>query len=359
MKFLAPINGDLVHARDGVFEGETLSLPVKVSGDPGKSVTINGIAATEGVGVYTATVPVAGYPATLTAQCGDVTESIHVYVAPDYAGKFRVSIDDAIWFLRDIAEQNYASIFETPFLAFFRELHEECGLKLHINLYLKDNDTVLGEGDSPFGLADFPDCYKAEWQENADWIRLSFHAKSDLPASPYATATYDELYADATAVRNEIARFAGEELLGPVTTLHWGAATVDGCRALRDAGWPVQVADFNVDDDLTPVSYYLNVEQRRHMKRRFVWKDETQNILFVRSAIITDTHPEGKIAPFLDAIAEDPVRVAYLDILIHEQYFHEKYPNYQANYCSKVREAVQWALDHGYTSAFLDECIGI
>ena len=62
---------------------------------------------------------------------------------------------------------------------------------------------------------------------------------------------------------NEIRRFAGPELMGPVTTLHWGEATVEGSRALRDLGYKGQLGYFNVDDHLPPVSYYLTVEQRR------------------------------------------------------------------------------------------------
>ena len=38
-------------------------------------------------------------------------------------------------------------------------------------------------------------------------------------------------------VKEQIRRFAGDELMGPVTTLHWGEATVEGCRALRDSGY--------------------------------------------------------------------------------------------------------------------------
>jgi hypothetical protein len=108
--------------------------------------------------------------------------------------------------------------------------------------------------------------YKGEWQENYEWLRLSFHAFQDVPDKPYKDTDYDKMKQDCGMVLEQIKRFAGEELTGHVTTLHWGEATVEGCRALRDLGYRGQVGDFNVDSELAeiaPVSYYLNLEQRR------------------------------------------------------------------------------------------------
>ena len=167
-----------------------------------------------------------------------------------------------------------------------------------------------------------PAKYKEEWKSNADWLRLSFHALANEPDKPYINSSYDEVKQDCKKVMEQIERFAGEEIMGPVTTLHWGEATVDGCRALRDLGYKCQVGDFNVDNDLPPVSYYLEVDQRRHINKRFIWKDNKEDIIFFRSAIIADTHKLGEIPGFLDKIYADPHKSCYMDLLIHEQYFY-------------------------------------
>jgi hypothetical protein len=168
------------------------------------------------------------------------------------------------------------------------------------------------------------------------------------------------MFRDCTMVTEQIKRFAGEELLGPVTTLHWGEATVEGCRALRDAGYRGQVGDFNVDNELAeiaPVSYYHDLEKRRHIFKRFIWKDNKEDIIFFRSSIIIDCHKLEAIRPFLDNILKDPHQSSYFDLLIHEQYFHPFYRAYQPEYRQKVLTAVGWAVEKGYKPAFLDECI--
>ncbi len=355
-RFLSPINGDVLHARDGEFVDGKLLATIRVEAPCGKKVTVNDIAATEKDGIYTAIVPISGYPTELVAKCEcGCEERIKVFVAPEFAGKYRVSIDDAIWFLRDIHENDYDSLFDNPYLKFFRELHEEYGTVLHLNLYLEDIDSALGEGG--FSIRMMSDKYKDEWKANADWIRLSFHAKSDSPARPYQNASYETVYADGKAVWDEIVRFAGEELLGRATTVHWGEATMDGIRALRDVGWNIFPCDFNVDDNLAPCSFYLSVEERRHMKKRFIWHDDRLGVTFFRCAIITDTKKLEEIPSFLDAINEDPLKSVYMDLLIHEQYFYEKYPLYQENYRDKVRATVEWAVKNGYQPGFLSDIL--
>ena len=165
------------------------------------------------------------------------------------------------------------------------------------------------------------------------------------------------MYTDAKAVYDEIVRFAGEELIGKATTVHWGEATMDGIRALRDVGWNVFPCDFNVDDDLPACSFYLSVEERRHMKKRFIWHDERIGVTFFRCAIITDTKKLEEIPAFLDEINGDPIKSVYMDMLIHEQYFYEKYPLHQENYRDKVYATVEWAVKHGYQPGFLSDVL--
>ena len=43
--------------------------------------------------------------------------------------------------------------------------------------------------------------------------------------------------------------------------------------------------------------------------------------------------------------------------MIHEQYFHKDYIEYQPDFRQKVMTAVKWASDNGYKPAFLSECI--
>ncbi len=294
------VDGDMLNARDGVVEGRSLHTTVSVKAAPEAKIEINCVPATFDGKYHTAPITLSQYETRVCARdtkTGEQAEML-LYWLPDFAGKYRVSLDDNIWFLRELAEHDYRSIFECAYLAFWKELYDEFGTKTHINIYLKDDDD--------FTIAALSDRYKAEWQVNSHWLRLSFHARANLPAQPYLNAGYDEMKRDVDAVRAQIERFAGKELLGPVTTLHWGDATVEGCRALRDAGYDILLADFNPPPNNYPVAYYLTSDtERLHLFDRFAWRDTKEDITFIRCAIIANCYQEEEIVPFLDQLARE------------------------------------------------------
>ena len=356
MKFVSPIDGDMLNGRDGSLEAGVLSTVVTLAADEGRSITINGVPADEHAGIYTAMIDLDAYQNTIQAvdtESGD-SQSIIVYLLTRYAGKYRVSVDDGVWFLRDIAENDYPTIFANPYLNMWKQFHDTYGTKVHINIYFED----VWEDNSGWTIEQVPDRYRSEWEAHSDWLHLSFHAKHDQPGFPYANSGYDELYRDAKQVQEQILRFAGEKQVGPTTTLHYSDTTREGCRALRDLGRKILVGDINVDCDKPALAYYLDVTMRRHLNKRFIWKDHQEDIIFFRSAIITDTYPLKDIVPFLDSVKADPHKSAYMDFLIHEQYFYPRFRElYQPNYREKVQTVIQWALDNGYESAHLEDVV--
>lgn len=142
-----------------------------------------------------------------------------------------------------------------------------------------------------------------------------------------------------------------------VTTLHWGAATLEGTRALRDGGYTGLTGYFNVEADESPVSYYLDLEKRRHPNRRSIWMDNQEGIIFSRIAIVINNEKLEKIVPYLNSLKVGNHKPGYLDLMIHEQYFHKDYIDYQPDFRQKVIMAVRWASDNGYKPTFLSECI--
>jgi len=351
---ISPIDGDILHAHDGTVTGESLQTTITVKAPENHKIFINGIKASSNKDVYAATVPLNGLINTIEIRdrtSGD-RKDIKIYWLSQLAGKYRLSIDDAVWFLKDIHQHaaSYHSIFDSPFLGFLKQLHDSYGTKVHINLFYET------EG---FDLSQMTDKYKAEWQANAAWLRLSFHAKAEFPDNPYRNAGYQQVKQECGAVMREIKRFAGDELNDMVTTLHWGETPVEVSRALRDIGYTAQLCDFNVDNDLAPCSYYLTVPQRRHMQKRFVWRDNEENITFIKSSIIIDTKKISEIVPYLEQYEKENRKPPYVDLLVHEQYFYDYYNNYQPDYRDKVETAVKWAVANGYTPASIHECLNI
>jgi hypothetical protein len=351
VKFLSPVDGDMLNDYDGKISDGSLISEVKVAAPSGIKLKINGITANYADGKFTAAVPLKDYKNVLEAQdhvTGE-TSRIVVYWLKNVVNKYRLSLDDNIWFLKDINTNagKYKSIFENPYLGFLKEVHDTYRTKIHLNLYYQT------EG---FNLSQMTEKFKSEWKDNAGWLRLSFHALQNDPDKPYINAGYDQVKKDCIMVKEQISRFAGEELMGPVTTLHWGEALVDGCRALRDEGYLALAGYFNAKGPDT-VAYYLDDEKRLRVNNRFIWRDNKEGIIFSRMALVINAVKQEEILPSLDSLRSDSHKPAYVDLMIHEQYFYPYYVAYQPDYRKKVMTAVKWAADSGYKPAFLSECV--
>jgi hypothetical protein len=351
IKFISPIDGDMLNDYDGKISEGTLLTDVKISAPAGMKLEINGIAAGYSDGKFSAAIPLKNYRNIIEVRDSSSGEklSIAVYRLKNVVDRYRLSLDDNIWFLRDIHLNagKYKSIFENAYLGFLKHVHDTFGTKIHLNLFYQTDG---------FNLSQMTDKFKGEWKDNAGWLRLSFHALQNDPDRPYLNSGYDQVRKDCMLVKEQIRRFAGEELMGPVTTLHWGAATAEGTRALRDEGY-LALAGYFLSEGRDTVSYYLNDEQRLHVNERFIWRDNTEGIIFSRMALVINTIRLEEILPYLSKLRSDSHKPAYADLMIHEQYFYPFYVNYQPDYREKVMTAVKWAADNGYKPAFLSECV--
>jgi hypothetical protein len=352
IKILSHMDGDMLNEYDGIIADGKLQIELKISAGEDSIINVNGIEAIFDRGIYNARIALEEYENIIDIyeKKHNVNKTITLYWLKNYTKKYRMSLDDNIWFLKDIAEKcdKYKSIFDNPYLQLYKRVHDTYGTKIHVNIYYQTQG---------FNLTQMPDKFKDEWKHNSDWLKLSFHALQDKPDSPYLNASYDEFKRDCEKVINEIKRFAGEECLSLVTTLHWGEATVEGCRALRDVGYIALAGDFNISEDMPPVSYYFDMTAREHIFKRHILKDMKENIIFTRLTMIVNCFELENIVPFLDELKKNQLKSAYLDFCIHEQYFYPEYEGYQLNYADKVMTAIKWAYENGYQSAFLSECI--
>ncbi len=351
IKFLSPIDGDMLSAYDGKVSDAGILTEVKLSAPPDMKLKVNGIAANFTAGTFNAAIQLKDYKNVIEAADPVTGEksAIVVYWLKNIVDKYRLSIDDNIWFLKDINANagKYRSIFENPYLGMLKQVHDAFGTKVHLNLFYQT------EG---FNLSQMTDKYRSEWKDNAGWLRLSFHALQEFPDRPYLTAGYDQVKHDCILVKDQIRRFAGEELMGPVTTLHWGAANAEGCRALSDQGYKALAGYFNAEGPDT-VSYYLNDEKRLHVNNRFIWRDNREEMILSRMALVINTVKLEEIVPYLESLKSSGHRPPYADLMIHEQYFYPSYFNYQPDFRDKIMTAVKWAADKGYKPAFLSECV--
>ena len=359
IRFLFPIDGDCLNANDGVAEGNKLTVTAKVEAPEGHEVKICDKIAEYKDGVYVADFTVEGRETILTATdlTDGITAEIKVFRLKNSMGGYRLSSDDNIMFLADINahKDEYKSIFENPYLAVYKKAHDLYGAKVHINLFYEYNDDSMKLFDVKrgyFNLSMMTDKFKEEFRANSDWLKLSFHAFAEFPDKPYEFATAEKALADARLVIGEIERFAGKEVLSGCTTIHWGEANVEVTKALRGLGYRVFAGYFIPEN---AVHYYAPDELTAHIYERDFWYDRETDMFFSRIDAITNCYTlEYNMEALRSAIAS-PTRGGFMEIMIHEQYFHKDYTGHLADFEERVLEPCKLIFESGYVGRHLNE----
>lgn len=361
-RFVFPIDGDCLTHEDGEIREGYLTVRVKVAATLGSKIEIDEAEAEFDGTYYVKEVVLRTYRTTITAK--NLTDgsqaSIVVYDFEKSVGKFRISLDDNILFLADLTknQDRYASMFENPYLKIFKKAHDLYGASIHINLYYEYMDAeedrrTFSDKREYFNLSMMTDKYKPEWIDNADWLKLSFHARSNDPVYPYKNTTVAQIEEDVTLVHKEICRFAGKQSLSPVTTLHYGSVNEAGLRVLRNFGYRGMNTIFKIDPDGVPHISCYSKELSDHVRNRDFWIDNVENIVYAKCKLILNQYKLKEIEPLLDEIHSKGK--GFMELLIHEQYFHPDYINHIPEYEEIVLTAAKWATEHGYTGALFSD----
>ncbi len=349
LRITEPADGAILNRHDGALTAEGLRIQVKGLLQGGGAVKVNGTAAVVRNGEFQASAVLRSRENRIVVEGpGGLRDETTVLWDRDSFKRYRFSTDDNIWFLRDIARNAnaYASIFQNPYMGFWREMHRKYGARIHHNIYYET---------AGFNLSQMPDKFRGEWRANADWLRLSFHARANQPARPYMHASAEQIRVDYRMVNREIERFAGKELLSPVTTIHWASTTQAGARALREEGVRVLLGADWFRDDLPYVGCYLSIPQMRCILGRDYWKDVRQDLIVIHHDMVINHFSPDRIAPALERIAADPHESEVMELIIHEQYFYPDYSGYEPDYRQRVERAIEWVTRHGYKPVFFEE----
>ena len=253
---------------------------------------------------------------------------------------FCFTVDDNIRFLKEISEREYESIFEHPYLAMYKRLHEEFGLKVQLNLFYRMDG---------FELSMVGEQYRAEWDACSDWLKLSFHSDFEN-VLPYKSSDYDEVFADCRRVNEQIERFASARSLAKTTTIHYCVLTEGGVRAMEDSGVLGLLGLFG-NSEMPRTSY--GIEQSYAARIRGGETVKIGKIAYASLDIVLNCFSTEEILAQLSRMTErDCIRV-----MIHEQYFYEDYPAYQPDFESKLRASFAFLKDNGYQSGFFEDII--
>ena len=254
--------------------------------------------------------------------------------------KYTFTVDDNIRVFAELTRGEYGSIFEHPYLAVYKRLHDKYGVLVQLNLFYET------EG---FTLSEMTDRYREEWRACSEWLKMSFHSRLEN-VSPYELSGYDEVYADAEAVTREILRFAGRESLADTTTVHFCRTTVDGARALSDLGVRGLLGLYGTPDK-PRISYSI--------------PEWAADRVRVGETVLVDGVAHASIDLIINCVELDGVKEKLerlvererVSLMIHEQYFYADYERYQPDFEEKLSLAFSYMRDAGYESCFLENII--
>ena len=346
-----PFHGAVLNRRHGR-EGED-GLTIRVSGRAPLSgqVTVNGTPAQRAGTNFTAEILLRQKQTEIVAashgKFGRHEHRVRVVWDKHSEPRYRFSIDDNSFFLRDIAKKNYTSLFDCFYLKGLRELHSKYGTRFVLNIYYTTEDG--------FELPQFPDRYKSEWQANSDWLKLAFHAYANEPARPYQYASASKLIGDLNKVAEQIRRFAGEQTYSPPTVIHWGMVQPAALKPLFENGVRVLSGYFRQLGGVWDVNYLLDDVRSEYLSRHDALMDFDSGIVFSRVDIVCNSTPIERIVPTLEPLTKDPNQAEIMDIFTHEQYFWPFYSNYIPDHFQRLDQAIRFVTERGYKPVFFHE----
>ncbi len=238
-------------------------------------------------------------------------------------------IDDNMLFLKELVQKRYKSLWDHFYLKKLKRFHEIYDAKFTLNLFFMDN---TGE----FSLCDFPNSYFDEWQECSSWLKLSFHAYAERPASPYAKdgERYNRLAEDYRLIKKEVLRFAPERsFIAPVIVHFFDCDSPTDFEFLKAQGMKV----FSV---------------RKPEKNNLTYSSEKGvNITGVElfCNLLNTTEIRQKLS---QSFAEQK---KYINIGTHEQYFYPDYKRYLPDHFERIEAALTLFHDNDYQSLFFND----
>jgi len=353
------VNGSILNKNDGDETENFLEINVEgVSENLTDRITVNGKVAARNRLAFKA-------PVRLTAEFneikvstrnfyGEFQQSLNVVWDKKSFKRYNFFIDDNVFFLTDIAKGNFKSLFDHFYLKKLKELNNNYGTKFTLNLFYRNDH-------SPFMLKDFPDRYKAEWQKNSEWLKLSFHAYSEFPDRPYQNAAPEKLAADYDLLKNEIIRFAGEETFQPPVVIHWAMTPPDSFKVLKERGVKALSGQFinpktyigetDRAEAITDIGYYRNIETASYLLENGAFYDFENGLFFTKCNACCNLLPGDEIIRKLDRVLSRNI----IGIATHEQYSFDYYHNYIPDHFERMETAIRYLTEHAYRPIFFHD----
>ena len=352
-------SGAVLNRHHGIETPDHLEITVEGIAAPQAEVRVNGQPVERRDRNFTAKVRLKQRISKITAEAsdhyGDRTLTLTVMWDKGSFRRYNFFIDDCSFFLRRIALERPASLFDEMFLGRLRAVHEKYGSKFLLNLFFHDDH-------HDFSITDFPAAYKAEFQANRDWLRLSFHAKSEFPDRPYQNASGAALAADHDEVFREICRFAGAECFIPPMGLHWAITNPENFRVLKERGTrclsggflgSIAVIGEKHAVEVTDLGYHYEQDVARYIsKEAHLMYDAKYDLVLIDGFVCCNFDDIPTLRRKFASVQGD---LDVLNIMTHEQYSYPDYFNYIPDHQDRIEEACRLAADAGFEPVWFPE----
>lgn len=353
-------HGAVLNRNHGRETAKGLEFVIEGLADPAAQIAVNGGPAERCDRNFRAPVRLTGKFNTVAVRShskfGDVEQRIMLVYDKDSFRRCNFFIDDNVFFLTDLAREKPQSLFDHFYLKALRDIHRESGARFTLNCFFRNDH-------DPFEISSVPDRYKGEWHDNADWLRLSFHAFSEFPDRPYQHAEGAVLAADYDKVRAEIVRFAGEATFIPPTVIHWGMTHPDNFAVLKERGVSVLAGSFissrvKVGEQVSAnpvadIGYFYEQDVTRYLKAQKAWYDTDVDLLLINNSACCNLDTPAEIVEYLDRDAK--IGNDFLSLVTHEQYCFPRYFNYIPDHLDRIALACRHMKKLGYEFVFFAE----
>ena len=380
--------GAVLNHNHGVETEKSLRISVEGISDWGMPVTVNGVPAVMDGRRFFAEIELTQKINTIKAQSvtpyGNFSQDLTVVWDKKSFKRCNFYIDDHSFVFTDLAKDRPARAFDHFYLKGLKEINKKYGTKFTLNAFYHN-------AHHEFELKDMPDIWKSEFQDNADWLKFSFHAYSEFPDRPYAEATAEEFGRDWDLVQNEINRFAGEECYIAPNVIHWanihpvvademirrGTTCYSKSLRLRVMGGP-SLADRQKGGNMTQIEarnrsgvdknpaslglslHYDLIEESGYLEKHHCYYDPLLKIFFfMTNGVCGNLVPLAEIPGKLEKTFANaaPYGVEVFGNASHEQYTFPYYPNYLPDHMERLECASRVMHENGCKPVFFTEGI--
>jgi hypothetical protein len=235
-----------------------------------------------------------------------------------------------------------SSIFEIKELSLLKGWNIKYGTKFSLYLFYEKKG---------FNLRFMTHKFRREWRENADWLRMSFHARTKrfpYPDFPYGEidqqTDYETAKKDLQDVRREVFRFAGTDVWESITRTHYWSGSRESVKAWRDNGIKGLFISASPQIHLPPLkTTYFSKSQLENLWSKDYWYDHEFNMLYIATNVMLPGKSVLDVKNRLESLTERRIIEAWCDDYnVVELKEH-------------IAEVIKWCSKHKYEPAFYED----